>query len=81
LIRDKGLDFKIGKSSHSKTEVAFEWIRGRISWSSSRQNQAKTNPGGKLACHIELTLNFIEVKENIDWFDVKALIIGLAVPL
>ncbi len=74
LIRDKGLDFKIGKVAIPKTE-AFEWIGVQEDFLELEQIKIKqkTNPKGKVY-HIGRAQISIEVKENIDWFDVKALI-------
>jgi SNF2 family DNA or RNA helicase len=74
LIRDKGLDFKIGKVALPKTE-AFEWIGEQEDFLDIEQIKIKqkTHPKGKVY-HIGRAQISIEVKENIDWFDVKALI-------
>ncbi len=74
LLRDKGLDFKLGKVALPKTE-AFEWIGEQEDFLDIEQIKIKqrTNPKGKVY-HIGKAQISIEVNENIDWFDVKALI-------
>jgi SNF2 family DNA or RNA helicase len=74
VLRDKGLDFKIGKVALLKTE-AFEWIGDKEDFLDIERIKVrqKIGPKGKVY-HIGRAQISIEVNENIDWFDVKALI-------
>ncbi len=74
MLRDKGMDFKMGKVALPKTQ-AFEWIGDQEDFLDIEQIKIrqKTGPKGKIY-HIGRAQISIEVNENIDWFDVKALI-------
>lgn len=74
LLRDNGLEMKFGKESFPKTE-AFEWIGNNEDFLEIENIKIvqKPNPKGKVY-NIGKAQISIEVNENIDWFDVKALI-------
>ncbi len=74
MLRDKGLDFKSGKVALPKTQ-AFEWIGSNEDFLDIEKIKItqKVNPKGKVY-NIGKAQISIEVNENIDWFDVKALI-------
>jgi SNF2 family DNA or RNA helicase/CRISPR/Cas system CMR-associated protein Cmr5 small subunit len=74
LLKDKGVDFKIGKVSKPKTE-AFEWLGDNeyFLWNEKIKIVQRPNAKGKVY-NIGKAQISIEVNENIDWFDVKALI-------
>jgi len=73
-IRKKGLEFIHGKTALPKTQ-AFEWLGNNEDY--LRENNIKivqkSGLNGKVY-HIGKAHITIEVNENIDWFDVKALI-------
>ncbi|UZD21344.1 DEAD/DEAH box helicase [Algoriphagus halophytocola] len=72
MLRDQGLDFKIGKEALPKTQ-AFEWISDHEDFLDIEgiKIRQKPNPKGKVY-NIGKAQISIEVNENIDWFDVKA---------
>lgn len=74
LLRDKNLEIKMGKTALPKTE-AFEWIGENEDFLDIEQIKIvqKPNAKGKIY-NIGRAQISIEVNENIDWFDVKAMI-------
>ncbi|WPR74830.1 DEAD/DEAH box helicase [Algoriphagus sp. NG3] len=74
LLRDKGLEFKMGKDALPKTE-AFEWIGENEDFLEIEKIKIVQKPNAKgKVYNIGKAQISIEVNENIDWFDVKALI-------
>jgi SNF2 family DNA or RNA helicase len=74
ILKKKGLEFIHGKTALPKTE-AFEWLGNNEDY--LRENKIKVVQKGGLngkIYHIGRAQITIEVNENIDWFDVKALI-------
>jgi SNF2 family DNA or RNA helicase len=74
VIRKKGLEFVHGKSALPKTQ-AFEWLGNNEDYLREHNIKIvqKNGLNGKVY-HIGKANITIEVNENIDWFDVKALI-------
>ena len=74
IIRKKGLEFVHGKSALPKTQ-AFEWLGNNEDYLREHNIKIvqKNGLNGKVY-HIGKANITIEVNENIDWFDVKALI-------
>jgi len=74
LLRDNNLEIKVGKIALPKTE-AFEWIGANEDFLDIEQIKIvqKPNAKGKIY-NIGKAQISIEVNENIDWFDVKAMI-------
>lgn len=73
-VKKLGIDFSKGKVELPKTQ-AFEWIGDNEESLSEKKIkiQQKAHPDGKIY-HIGSAQINIEVNENIDWFDVKAMI-------
>jgi hypothetical protein len=74
ILKKKGLEFTHGKIAMPKTQ-AFEWLGNQEDY--LRENKIKIVQKGGLngkTYHIGKAQITIEVNENIDWFDVKALI-------
>lgn len=72
MLRDKGLDFKIGKEALPKT-AAFEWISDHEDFLDIEGIKIRQKPNAKgKVYNIGKAQISIEVNENIDWFDVKA---------
>ena len=72
MLRDKGLDFKIGKEALPKT-TAFEWISDHEDFLDIEGIKIRQKPNAKgKVYNIGKAQISIEVNENIDWFDVKA---------
>jgi len=67
LIRDKGLDFKIGKVAVLRPEALNGSENKKISWIRQIKIKQKTNPKGKVY-HIGRAQIPLKSKENIDWF-------------
>jgi hypothetical protein len=74
LLKKKGLNFPHGKASLPKSE-AFDWLSTHEDYLKENKFQIiqKVSAGGK-PYHIGKAYITIEVNENIDWFDVKALV-------
>lgn len=74
ILKKKGMVFTHGKYSLSKTQ-AFEWLGTNEEYLEENRIQIvqKNSLNGK-TYHIGKAQITIEVNENIDWFDVKALI-------
>lgn len=74
ILKKKGLDFKHGKMAMPKTQ-AFEWMGLHEEYLKENKIQIrqKARPDGKLY-HIGQAQISIEINENIDWFDVQAMI-------
>lgn len=74
MLHDLGLPVREGKVSWSKTK-AFEWISDYEEELEAKKIKIvqKKNQDGKVY-HIGKAQINIEVNENIDWFDVKAMI-------
>ncbi|WP_297336887.1 DEAD/DEAH box helicase [Algoriphagus sp.] len=74
VLNDLGLPVREGKVSWSKTK-AFEWISDHEEELEAKKIKIvqRKNPEGKVY-HIGKAQITIEVNENIDWFDVKAMI-------
>ncbi|NBP30797.1 MAG: DEAD/DEAH box helicase, partial [Flavobacteriia bacterium] len=74
LMKKKGLEFIHGKTALPKTQ-AFEWLGNNEDY--LRENHIrivqKNSLNGK-TYHIGKAQISIEVNENIDWFDVKAMV-------
>jgi SNF2 family DNA or RNA helicase len=74
ILKKNGLEFVHGKIALPKTQ-AFEWLGNNEDY--LRENKIKVVQKGGLngkTYHIGRAQITIEVNENIDWFDVKALI-------
>ncbi len=74
ILKKNGLEFVHGKIALPKTQ-AFEWLGNNEDY--LRENKIKVVHKGGLngkTYHIGRAQITIEVNENIDWFDVKALI-------
>jgi SNF2 family DNA or RNA helicase len=74
ILKKNGLEFIHGKTALPKTQ-AFEWLGNNEDY--LRENKIKVVQKGGLngkTYHIGRAQITIEVNENIDWFDVKALI-------
>lgn len=74
ILKKSGLEFIHGKIALPKTQ-AFEWLGNNEDY--LRENKIKVIQKGGLdgkTYHIGKAQITIEVNENIDWFDVKALI-------
>ncbi len=74
IIKKKGLNFIHGKTALPKTQ-AFEWLGNHEDYLTENKIRIvqKSGLNGK-TYHIGKAQITIEVNENIDWFDVKALI-------